>query len=102
MNITDEYILSLLAGSSKSNPVKRSTIEDKLSVSKRKAEKMIGALREQGYRICGMSGTSGYYFASSEQEFKDFLHDYEARAWTTIRRSRRMQFTVPKQIGMTE
>ena len=102
MNITDEYILSLLAGSSRDNPVKRSTIEDKLSVSKRKAEILIGNLREDGYRICGMSGTSGYYIAKDEQEFKDFLHDYEARAWTTIRRSRRMQFTVPKQISMCE
>ena len=38
----------------------------------------------------------------NEKEFKDFLRDYESRAWTTIRRSRRMQFTVPKQIGMEE
>lgn len=102
MNITNEYILSLLAGSSRENPVKRSTIEDRLSVSKRKAEILIGNLREEGYRICGMSGTSGYYLAKDEKEFKDFLHDYEARAWTTIRRSRRMQFTVPKQISMCE
>ena len=92
------YIIERLCASSV--PVKRSELAEELNISARKVEKEIAELRERGIRICGMSGKSGYYFPKSEQEFKSFLNDYTARAWTTIRRARRMEFFAEGQQEM--
>lgn len=84
MNITDEYILSLLAGSSRDNPVKRSTIEDKLSVSKRKAEKIIEKMRRNHIPIGSTSAHSGYFLMQTEQDRKAHYKDCSSRIKSQI------------------
>lgn len=91
MQIIEDYILSLLENSSKQKPVKRSEIQEKTHMNAKQIEQIVGELRDKGHFICGISSQKGYYLPRSEEEKKEFLREYTARAFTTLRRANKMR-----------
>ena len=92
--------LELIRPRRKRNPISRAELSDLLKISDRQARSCIESLREEGVRICGTSCGNGYYFADNEEQFKQFIRDYESKAWTIIRRSRAMQNSEEGQVSL--
>lgn len=61
---------------SRQHPVKRETICFALNKSDRQVRKQIEELRAEGNRICYSPTKSGYYIASSEEEYLEFRSRY--------------------------
>lgn len=60
-------------GSGRKNAIKRTDLAIKCGLSDRKMRREIESLQHQGHRIINMSDSSGYYIASTEQEFEAYL-----------------------------
>lgn len=101
-NLTDSQatILARLKEASRTEPVTKKELMIITGLSERTVRRVLGELRDNGYRICENSGFKGYWLAKSEADYKVFRSDYVSRIRVQSNRVRAMDNMEPQQIEM--
>ena len=83
-------VLEALKSASKDHPLTRSELKDITKLPDNASRDIIGALRDDGYRVVGSAGHKGYWLARTDEEYTAFRTEYYAKGMTYIRRVKAM------------
>jgi len=79
-------LIKCIARHTADNPIKAQSICDDIgNITTREISTLVNVATSEGFRIC--SGSLGYYYARTEQEFKDHLRKERERGIECIKKA---------------
>ena len=96
---SEKKAYKLLKRANSKTPLTRLDIKTFLNIGDRAAREIIGSLRDKGIRVIN---NEGYWIARTDKQYKDWVSQYSAYAYTILHRIRKMNQYTEGQIGILQ